>query len=150
MCAAFWPAGEERQVGGACLHSSRWALIKLWEEALFCPGPVAASSWEHKDILLTCPTQFSPTFEGLAVRHKGGCFWYPVLRPLKKSQKARCWWERLCQGDLPKDPSGGKACILGGSRKDGGAQHTWGGVFRVSYLAFLCEIIGKDLDAGKD
>ena len=36
VCAASWPAGEERQVGGACLHSSRWALIKLWEEALFC------------------------------------------------------------------------------------------------------------------
>lgn len=28
--------GEERQVGGACLHNSRWALIILWELALFC------------------------------------------------------------------------------------------------------------------
>ena len=32
----------------------------------------------------------------------------------------------------------------------GGLQHTCGGTFRGSYLVFSCEIIGKDLDAGKD
>ena len=130
--------------GGPSLNSGKRPCFVVTSRSYCC------CFMEHKDILLTCPTQFGPTFEGLVVRHKGGCFWYPVLRPLKKSQKAICWWERLCQADLPKDPSGGKACILAGSRKDGGAQHTWGGIFRLSYLAFLCEIIGKDLDAGKD
>ena len=44
----------------------------------------------------------------------------------------------------------GKLASLGVPGRKGGLQHTCGGIFRGSYLVFSCEIIGKDLDVGKD